>query len=84
LARLCRAEAALMATQPKSRASVNREANAEVLRDLLARSEHLLRRQAERHAEFSEDAEDALQEALFGAWRGMGGFAGRSSIRTWL
>ncbi len=53
-----------MATQQKSRASVNREANAEVLRDLLARSEHLLRRQAERHAEFSEDAEDALQSAF--------------------
>jgi len=53
-----------MATQQKSQASVNREANAEVLRDVLARSEHLLRRQAERHAEFSEDAEDALQSAL--------------------
>lgn len=53
-----------MATQQKSRASVNREANAEVLRDLLARSEHLLRRQAERHAERPEDAEDALQAAF--------------------
>jgi RNA polymerase sigma-70 factor (TIGR02960 family) len=30
------------------------------------------------------DAEDALQEALLGAWRGMAGFAGRSSVRTWL
>ncbi|MDF5751759.1 RNA polymerase subunit sigma-70 [Spongiactinospora sp. TRM90649] len=30
------------------------------------------------------DAEDALQEALLAAWRGIGGFAGRSSLRTWL
>jgi RNA polymerase sigma-70 factor (TIGR02960 family) len=30
------------------------------------------------------DAEDALQEALLGAWRGLAGFAGRSSVRTWL
>ncbi len=52
-----------MATQQKSRASVNREANAEVLRKVLARSEQLLRRQAERHGEFPEDAEDALQSA---------------------
>jgi RNA polymerase sigma-70 factor (ECF subfamily) len=31
-----------------------------------------------------EDAEDALQEALVAAWRGLSGFAGRSSLRTWL
>lgn len=30
------------------------------------------------------DAEDAMQEALLAAWQGMGGFEGRSSIRTWL
>src|SRR5207302_335292 len=30
------------------------------------------------------DAEDALQDALLAAWRGMEGFAGRSSARTWL
>ena len=32
----------------------------------------------------THDAEDALQEALLGAWRGWAGFAGRSSVRTWL
>jgi len=30
------------------------------------------------------DAEDALQETLTAAWRGLGGFEGRTSIRTWL
>ena len=30
------------------------------------------------------DAEDALQETLTAAWQGLGGFEGRSAIRTWL
>lgn len=30
------------------------------------------------------DADDALQEALLGAWRGFAGFEGRSSLRSWL
>jgi RNA polymerase sigma-70 factor (TIGR02960 family) len=31
-----------------------------------------------------QDAEDALQDTLFSAWQGFGGFEGRSSLRTWL
>ena len=31
-----------------------------------------------------QDAEDALQETLLRAWRGLSGFTGRSSVRTWL
>jgi RNA polymerase sigma-70 factor (TIGR02960 family) len=31
-----------------------------------------------------QDAEDALQDTLLTAWRGLGGFEGRASIRTWL
>lgn len=30
------------------------------------------------------DAEDAVQEALLRAWRGLEGFEGRSSVRAWL
>jgi RNA polymerase sigma-70 factor (ECF subfamily) len=31
-----------------------------------------------------QDAEDALQDTLLAAWRGLGAFEGRASIRTWL
>ena len=31
-----------------------------------------------------QDAEDAVQDAYLRAWRAIGGFAGRSSIRSWL
>jgi RNA polymerase sigma-70 factor (ECF subfamily) len=30
------------------------------------------------------EAEDAVQETLLRAWRGVGGFEGRSSLRSWL
>jgi RNA polymerase sigma-70 factor (ECF subfamily) len=31
-----------------------------------------------------QDAEDALQDTLLAAWRGLAGFEGRASIRSWL
>ena len=31
-----------------------------------------------------QDAEDAVQETLVSAWRGIGGFQGKSSLRSWL
>src|SRR3954449_5003938 len=31
-----------------------------------------------------QDAEDLVQETLLAAWRGLSGFQGRSSVRTWL
>ncbi|MEV0676276.1 sigma-70 family RNA polymerase sigma factor [Actinosynnema sp. NPDC050436] len=32
----------------------------------------------------AHDADDALQDALLRAWRGLAGFEGRSSLRSWL
>jgi RNA polymerase sigma-70 factor (TIGR02960 family) len=32
----------------------------------------------------TQDAEDVLQETLLAAWRGLGGFEGRASLRSWL
>lgn len=32
----------------------------------------------------AHDADDALQDTMVRAWRGLAGFAGRSSLRTWL
>src|SRR6201995_2226926 len=31
-----------------------------------------------------QDAEDAVQNAMLRAWRGLGAFEGRSSVRSWL
>jgi DNA-directed RNA polymerase specialized sigma24 family protein len=31
-----------------------------------------------------DDADDALQETLLAAWRGVGRFGARASVRTWL
>ena len=31
-----------------------------------------------------QDPEDALQETLLAAWRGLDRFEGRSSLRTWV
>ena len=53
-----------MAAQPDSRARAReRERNAEMLTEVLQQSEHLLQRQARRHAELPDDADDALQSA---------------------
>ena len=31
-----------------------------------------------------QDAEDMVQETLLSAWRGLAGFEGRASLRSWL
>lgn len=53
-----------MATQPDSRPrALQRERNAQLLAEILQCDEHRLRRQARRHAELPDDADDALQSA---------------------
>jgi RNA polymerase sigma factor (sigma-70 family) len=56
--------AALVAVQPNSRPSSKQaHRNAQLLSELLRRKEHLLRRQAMRHADGPDDVDDALQSA---------------------
>jgi RNA polymerase sigma factor (sigma-70 family) len=53
-----------MAAQPDTRSEApDRRRNTELLLEVLEHSEQKLRRQAERHAELPDDAEDALQSA---------------------
>ena len=43
-----------------------------------------LRAHCRRMLQSPDDAEDALQEALVRAWKGLGHFEGRGSVRSWL
>src|SRR5512140_3371576 len=43
-----------------------------------------LRAHCYRMAGSLHDADDLLQESLLRAWRGISGFEGRASLRTWL
>jgi RNA polymerase sigma-70 factor (ECF subfamily) len=53
-------------------------------RDLVAPFRGELRAHCYRMAGSLSDADDLLQESLLRAWRGLAGFEGRSSVRTWL
>jgi RNA polymerase sigma-70 factor, ECF subfamily len=52
--------------------------------ELVAPFQRELRAYCYRMAGSLYDAEDLLQESLLRAWRGLGSFEGRSSLRTWL
>lgn len=52
--------------------------------ELADRHSSMLRRVLFRIAKDCEMAWDAMQEALFGAWRNIGRFQGRSKFSTWL
>jgi RNA polymerase sigma-70 factor, ECF subfamily len=52
--------------------------------DLVEAHRAQLRTHAYRMLGSVHDAEDALQEAMLRAWRGLPGFEGRSSVRSWL
>jgi RNA polymerase sigma-70 factor (ECF subfamily) len=53
-------------------------------RELIDAHRHELHMHCYRMLGSFHDAEDALQETLITAWRGLSSFEGRSSIRTWL
>src|SRR3954453_16085187 len=79
-----------MATVPQSRRENERLLEQALGGDESAIAELLDSARGELHAHCYrmlgsvQDAEDALQEALLRAWRGLPGFQGRSSPRTWL
>jgi RNA polymerase sigma-70 factor (TIGR02960 family) len=52
--------------------------------ELVDRHRHELQVHCYRILGSAHDAEDALQETLVTAWRGLPGFEGRASLRTWL
>jgi RNA polymerase sigma factor (sigma-70 family) len=51
---------------------------------LVSRHRHELYTHSYRMLGSVQDAEDALQESLLDAWRGLASFEGRSSLRAWL
>src|SRR5207302_6321617 len=53
-------------------------------RDLVQGHSHELQVHCYRILGSLQDAEDALQETLVSAWRNLGDFGQRSSLRTWL
>ncbi|WP_196814424.1 sigma-70 family RNA polymerase sigma factor [Nocardia sp. BMG111209] len=56
----------------------------DAFRDLVAGHSHELQVHCYRILGSLQDAEDALQETLVSAWRNLGEFGRRSSLRTWL
>jgi len=56
----------------------------DAFRQLIGPYQSEMRLQCYRILGSTQDAEDALQETLLAAWRGLAHFEGRSSVRTWL
>jgi RNA polymerase sigma-70 factor (TIGR02960 family) len=61
-----------------------RDGDQEAFRELVDPYQHELQVHCYRILGSAQDAEDALQETLLAAWRGLGSFERRASIRTWL
>ncbi|MGH3297161.1 MAG: RNA polymerase subunit sigma-70 [Trebonia sp.] len=61
-----------------------RSGDQEAFRELVQPYQHELQVHCYRILGSAQDAEDALQETLLAAWRGLGDFEERASIRTWL
>src|SRR5918995_5305167 len=61
-----------------------RSGDEEAFEQLIVTHRPSLRAHSYRMLGSQDDAEDALQEGLIRAWRGISRFEGRSSVRTWL
>jgi len=61
-----------------------RSGDQEAFRELVQPYQYELQVHCYRILGSAQDAEDALQETLLAAWRGLGDFEERASIRTWL
>ena len=61
-----------------------RAGDQDAFRELVDPYRHELQVHCYRMLGSAQDAEDALQETLLAAWRGLAGFEQRASIRTWL
>ena len=61
-----------------------RDGDEEAFGELVEAHQAQLRAHSYRMLGSVHDAEDALQEGLLRAWRGLAGFEGRSSVRSWL
>jgi RNA polymerase sigma-70 factor (ECF subfamily) len=61
-----------------------RAGDQEAFRELVDPYRHELQVHCYRILGSAQDAEDAIQETLLAAWRGLAGFEERASVRTWL
>ena len=61
-----------------------RAGDGEAFRQLVGPYERELQLHCYRMLGSVQDAEDAMQDALLAAWRGLSGYEGRASVRTWL
>ena len=61
-----------------------REGDESAFRELTERYRHDLELHCYRVVGSVQDAEDLVQETLLAAWRGLDGFHGRASLRSWL
>src|SRR5579884_3524709 len=59
-------------------------ADSDAVAELTDRYRHVLQLHCYRILGSLHDAEDALQETLVSAWRGLGSFEERASVRSWL